>query len=351
MERDAATTANAPPTAGSSEWARAGAPARRRTRRQKLLAVAVGVLAIALGLAAATRGVAARAEAAYPPTGRFIEVDGRRLHYVDEGSGPPIVLLHGAYGSLDDWRATVLPQLALTHRVIALDRPGHGYSERGDGGAQTIDDVASPVAQGRIVRAFLRALDVEHTVLVGFSWSGPLVLSMALEHPDEVRACVTINGATHPWPGPLETEYTLPDVPIAGFLFVELIAAPAGALLSDSAIAKAFAPQPVPASFAHSPLALSLRPDAFRANAADVRALRPCTRELSLRYGELAVPVVVVVGDGDLVAGPHIHSYPLADAAPTSELIAIPDGGHQLPYSHPEVVVDAIERAFTYDAR
>jgi len=174
---------------------------------------------------------------------------------------------------------------------------------------------------------------------------------MALEHPDEVRACVTISGATHPWPDPLETEYTLPTVPVIGDLFVDLVAAPFGALLSDASIRKAFDPQPVAPAFARSPVSLSLRPDAYRAEAADIRGLRPCTRELSEHYGELAVPVVVVVGDGDRVAWPSIHSYPLARTAPHAELVAVPDGGHQLPYSHPQVVLRAIERAFELTPR
>jgi pimeloyl-ACP methyl ester carboxylesterase len=169
---------------------------------------------------------------------------------------------------------------------------------------------------------------------------------MALEHPGEVRACVTINGATHPWPDPLETEYTLPAVPVVGDLFVDLLVAPTGALLAGSAVAKAFSPQPVAPAFERSPVALSLRPDAYRAEAEDIRELRPCTRELSRRYGELAVPLVIVVGEGDIVVGPHIHAYPLAAAVPGSELIPVPDGGHQLPYSHPGVVLDAVRRAF-----
>lgn len=316
------------------------APRPRRTWRRRLAASVLLAAVVSVGLLGTTRIVAARAESRFPASGEFVEVDGRRLHFVDEGSGPAVVLLHGAYGGLDDWKATILPELARSHRVVALDRPGHGHSERGVG------DVATPVAQGRIVRAFLREIGVERPVLVGFSWSGPLVLSMALDHPHEVRACVTVNGATHPWPDPLEPEYTLPDVPVVGDVFVELLVAPVGALLSDGAVEKAFAPQPVPPEFARSPVALSLRPDAYRAEAEDIRALRRCTRELSQRYGEIEVPVVVLVGDGDLVAGPRIHSYPLADAAPRAELIALPDGGHQLPYSHPDEVLRAIERAF-----
>ena len=148
-------------------------PARtRRPWRRRLAAAAALSAGIVVALLLVTRVVAARAESRFPATGEFVEVDGRRLHYVDVGEGPPVVLLHGAYGGLDDWRATILPELARRHRVIALDRPGHGHSERGAG------DVATPVAQGRVVRAFLREIGVERPVLVGFSWSGPLVLSM-----------------------------------------------------------------------------------------------------------------------------------------------------------------------------
>ena len=65
-----------------------------------------------------------RANAAFPPLGRFVTVDGARLHVVVKGEGPAIVLLHGAFGTLHDFTNTIADDLARTHRVVAIDRPG-----------------------------------------------------------------------------------------------------------------------------------------------------------------------------------------------------------------------------------
>lgn len=72
-----------------------------------------------------------RAERDNPPSGEFIDIDGVRLHYIEQGEGPVLVLLHGNVVMADDFRMSgLLERLAQSHRVIAFDRPGFGYSER-----------------------------------------------------------------------------------------------------------------------------------------------------------------------------------------------------------------------------
>ena len=79
---------------------------------------------------------ARKAERDHPPTGRFVTVDGVKLHYIDRGEGPPVVLLHGNVVTAEDFRTSgVLELLARRHRVIAFDRPGFGYSDRPHGSA------------------------------------------------------------------------------------------------------------------------------------------------------------------------------------------------------------------------
>ena len=79
---------------------------------------------------------ARKAEREHPPTGRFVTVDGVRLHYLEKGEGPPVVLLHGNVVTAEDFQTSgVLDLLATQHRVIAFDRPGFGYSDRPHGSA------------------------------------------------------------------------------------------------------------------------------------------------------------------------------------------------------------------------
>src|ERR1700691_3164834 len=89
---------------------------------------AVVVIAGALAIFAAW--TARQVEKLLPPCGHFIEVDGARIHYVDEGCGPPLVLIHGLGGQMHNFTHSLLDRLKRDHRVIILDRPGSGYSTR-----------------------------------------------------------------------------------------------------------------------------------------------------------------------------------------------------------------------------
>ncbi|MEM6308379.1 MAG: alpha/beta fold hydrolase, partial [Pseudomonadota bacterium] len=131
-------------------------------------AIAVGVLV--------WRGQALtkRATQLYPPIGQFVEIDGVRLHYTDQGSGQAIVLIHGASGNLRDFAFDLAPELAKSHRVIAFDRPGLGYSERATPAYDNIwtSQAESPQEQAALLIAATRALGVKQPIVVGHSFGG-----------------------------------------------------------------------------------------------------------------------------------------------------------------------------------
>ena len=111
--------------------------------------------AVAAGALAATalfnRHFAKKAEQDNPPTGQFLEVDGVRLHYVERGSGEPLVLPHGNGSMIQDFESSVLVDLAAkNYRVIVFDRPGFGHSSR------PRDVIWTPDAQAQLIK---RALD------------------------------------------------------------------------------------------------------------------------------------------------------------------------------------------------
>lgn len=265
-------------------------------------------------------------------------VDGLRQHVVDRGRGPEVVLVHGAFGGSQDFTDTVLDELSTRYRCIAWDRPGHGYSERPQG-------ACDPGVQARLLLELVRELELERPLLVGFSYGGAVVLAAALEDPDALRGVVLLNGPSHPWPDPLDFHYELPTIPLLGPLAVETALMPLGRLFSSVSVARAFAPNPVPPGFASSPIPLALRPASYRANAEDIRTLKPFLREQSARYGQLALPLSLVVSEQDLVVSPVLHAPELHAVAPGSELIPIPGAGHQILYTHPDTVIAAIDAA------
>ncbi len=129
----------------------------------------------------------------YPP--RFARVNGARMHYVDEGAGSPVVLLHGnpTWGFL--WRDTIPPLVAAGHRVIVPDMIGFGLSEKpAHEQAHSLDGHIANLA------ALLRGLDITDATIVCHDWGGPTGLGFALSNRDRVRALVVMS--TWGWPTP-----------------------------------------------------------------------------------------------------------------------------------------------------
>jgi len=311
----------------------------RRPLAARILLALLGLAPVVLALGwLVTRVLVHVAERQYPPLGRMVAVGGLRQHVVEHGEGPPIVLVHGAFGGSQDFVATIFGELAARYRCVAWDRPGHGYSER----PQVLTD---PGDQARLLLATIAELGLERPLLVAFSYGGAVALAAGLQQPDSLRGMVLLNAPSHPWPDPLEFHYELPAIPVLGPLVVETWMMPLGELLAARSTARAFAPLPLPGAFAASPVALSLRPESYRANAEDLRALKPFLRVQSEHYGELALPLTLVVSEGDRVVSPTIHSPALHAAAPRCEMIRIPGAGHQILYTHPRIVIDAIDAA------
>ena len=108
----------------------------------------------------------------------FAEVDGAHVRFVEQGEGPPVVLVHGFASSLGAWR-DVVPELAKKHRVLALDLKGFGWSSRPAGDY-------SPQAEARLVLALMDQRGIKSAAVVAHSWGSSVALAMALEAPERV---------------------------------------------------------------------------------------------------------------------------------------------------------------------
>jgi pimeloyl-ACP methyl ester carboxylesterase len=280
-------------------------------------------------------------ERQYPPAGRFVEVTGGRLHVLERGQpdAPVVVLLHGASGNLQDVNAALGALLATRYRVIMIDRPGHGWSDRPGG-----DDDASPARQAALIAQALEKLGVARAILVGVSWSGALATNYALTFQERVTGLVLLAPVSHRWPGGIAWNYRLASMPVLGPLFVRtalmLLAYP----MLDRLVGAAFAPQAMPDGYpARAALALALRPGEFLANARDVANLKANVTLQAHRYGEIRVPVVILAGDRDTTVSPEIHSKALAAAIPNAKLIILPGVGHIIHHAQAELVIGEID--------
>ena len=216
---------------------------RRRSRWKGPLLVA---LAAAVAAALVVRDRSRRAEREHPPTGRFIEVDGVRLHYVERGEGAPLVLLHGlATMSLDFLLSDLVEMAARKYRVIVFDRPGYGHSERPCPRTASWD----PQAQARLLHLALERIGADRAIVLGHSWASLVAVSMALQHPASVRSLVLEAGYHYPTVRPDMLLLAPPAIPVLGdFLrhtFAPLLLRACWPLF----VRRMFAPAPVPPRF------------------------------------------------------------------------------------------------------
>ncbi len=308
-----------------------------------LLALAAPVLILIFG-AAFTYLYAWSIERRFPPIGRFIEVEGCRLHYREEGpAGAPsrgtIVLLHGASSNLVESMLGMGTALSERYRVIAIDRPGHGWSERKAGLAE-----AHPARQAALMAEALRTLNVRNAVIVGHSWSGTVVPHFALDHADVTGAIVVLSGITTPWPGGTIGWYRRLIDSWASWLFFRTLAVPILLVLRPWMKKKTFWPQRPSEGFVTKAfIPLAFRPRAYEVNMQDFAVMYDGVLKLSGRYKEISLPTLVIAGDADEIVWTDLHSRCFAREVPGAELILMPGIGHMPQYADQETVLSAIE--------
>jgi pimeloyl-ACP methyl ester carboxylesterase len=304
-----------------------------------MLLTVLALLAAGLsGLGLATKILSLRAERAFPPLGRILEIDGFKLHAIEEGSGQPVVYIHGAWGALHDFTASLFDSLRHKYRAVAIDRPGNGYSD-------PVPDGSRLAVQARYLRDAVQAMGASKPILVGFSLGGAVALAYALEYPDEVGALVLVNPASHDWPGPVDALYYLPTWPLIGPILVHTVLTPLAHLRLKASVSDAFSPGPVPQRFEAAPLVLGMRPQAFLVTAEERRGLKNELKAQSRRYSEIRIPSIIIASDEDRVVRARTHARPLHQAVSGSELVIVPGAGHPIHYSHPDIVLAAIDRA------
>lgn len=301
-----------------------------------LLVLLATVAALTLWRAAS---VERAAEAAFPPEGRFVTVEGVRLHAVVAGSGPDLVLIHGSAASVRDFTFRLIPALALRYRVIAIDRPGSGWSDAAPGGE-------SIHVQARLLREAAAALGARRPLVMGHSYGGAVALAWAVDAPGSVAGLVTVAGPSHPWTTGLPPFYRLTSNPLTRWFAIPLITAWTPDRAVEASIAGIFAPQPVPDGYlAHFGPRMSLRAVPLAETARQRAALLAEITAMAPAYSGLDLPIEIVHGTADTIVFIDIHARRMVAEAPGAHLTELPGIGHAAQHTAMAEVIAAIDRA------
>ncbi|HWG85229.1 MAG TPA: alpha/beta fold hydrolase [Deinococcales bacterium] len=276
-------------------------------------------------------------------------VNGVRLHYVEAGSGPPVVLLHGFPQFWLAWRHQIPALAAAGYRVIAPDLRGYNLSEKPPGVASY--DLQHLTAD---VLALIRHAGEESAFLAGHDWGGVIAFSLAARHPQAVRKLAVLNAphptayreaaARHPqqllrswyvlaFQVPLLPELSLRATRFAAFRRV---------LESEPTRPGAFTPEEIDAHV----MALS-RPGAIEAGINYYRAfMARALRKGGAERPAIRVPTLVLWGERDRYLGPYLLDG-LERWIPDLRVRRFPQASHWLMHEEPEAVSDKMARFFS----
>ena len=311
-------------------------------RRQAfaLLGGVAALGAVAGGLALFSGLVARRVEAALPPRGRFIEVDGNRIHYLDVGSGPAILMVHGLGGQMANFTYALVDRLKHDFRVVVMERPGAGYSERAPGASARLG------VQADVVAGVIARLGLERPLLVGHSLGGALALAVAAGHPEAARGLVLLSPLTQPQAAiPAPFRALAIASPRLRRLVAWTLATPLVMLAGRAALAEVFGPEAPPTDYAtRGGGLLGLRPRAFYSTSTDLMAVSEDLAGVAARYGALSLPVGVLFGADDRLLDAAAHGRVLPSQVAGAIYEEIAGAGHMIPVTRPDEVAAFIER-------
>lgn len=300
----------------------------------------VGVAALfVLNGARQTHALMIKVRAINPMQGKTVTISTGQLHYVERGAGPSILLIHGLGGQQGNFDLGMIDALAKDYRVVAMDRPGMGYSERHE------DMAANLRAQAGYAVEVIDVLGLGQPLVVGHSLGGGTALALALDHPQKTRGLALLAPVTRAVDSAPDAFKALGIKNRAlRWVVSETLAAPASVKNSAKTMDLIFGPDAVPEEYTRNGGLLGLRPVCFRNTCRDFQHVQDDLPEMEARYDEIKVPVALLFGTADRVLDHTEHGVHLCAMHPHFSLDLMEGAGHMLPTVYPEACADFVRK-------
>jgi len=311
-----------------------------------LIKALIGLVCLIVLAAGAVTGKnnydASRAAKLEPPTGPILDVNDVKVHAHIEGSGPTIILLHGAGGNTREFTFSLADELSDRFQVVALDRPGHGHTERLPDRAQLGE---TPQEQAALLAEVAKELSLKDYLILGHSYGGAVAMAWALNHPEQVRGLLMLSAVSHPWEGELSEWYQNTNTWIGRNLLIPTLSAFATQSRIIGTLEGIFTPDPVPQGYMeHIGVRLSKTKRTLQATTQQVNHLKPAVIEMAMQYGDLTIPIESIHGDADETVPLEVHALPLDRQAPENNLTVLKGAGHMPHHADEDAVIEAIDR-------
>jgi len=251
-----------------------------------------------------------------PAVGTFVQVWGRQVHVLSQGSGHPVVVLHGT-GSVAEEILSALGTVPGL-RLIAPDRPGFGLSEA------LPEDALDPQSLARWLNDLLTALGLARVRLVAHSLGAGMAVILAWRWPDRVEHLILLAPFCRPTPQRLMIGLRLANAPVVGG-FIRAHVVPTLVRLSRRWLPRAFMAPNRPPPWVHDlPFTHIAQPSAIKTMGAELLRFNKGMRRVQRRV-RLGVPVTVVQGVQDETAKVDWHLPWLRARAPILRVVLVPD--------------------------
>ncbi|MGW6729081.1 haloalkane dehalogenase [Nocardia sp. NPDC055029] len=275
----------------------------------------------------------------YPFESRWFDSSAGRVHYIDEGTGPPILFCHGAPSWSFVYRH-IVRNLRDRYRCIAVDNPGFGLSERPAGYGYTVAEHTAVLGE------LIDHLELDDFVVMGHDWGGPIGLGAATTRADRVRGIVLGNTVFWPMEALANTAFSaiMSSRPMQrrileqNFLVERVLLAELGRKLTETEADHYRAVQPS----AEARCGLAATPK-------EIRAARPLldrlARDVPVLLGDK--PTLLVWGMRDMAFRPKAYLPRMRTTFTDVDVVELPRAGHFIQEHEPDAITAAITKRFS----